>query len=268
MLQILFMRETYPAAILAAKTRRLRKSTGNPALRSGLDTGLTNAQALARAATRPARLTLLSPTSAALAFISAYVNGLGFLLLPSSPLLFQVEYGLSPRAVGLTFVGYGLGNLLGLASFNLVFSRFVRARAAEGALRAEHRPASALVSGPVMAAGFLWYGWSAQAQAPLLVPVAGTALIGAAGVLFISGVIAYLIDCSTVYAASAVAANTVMRTIGGTLLPLAARDMYRVLGWGWGSTVLAAGAALYTPALVYLYVRGEKIRNKRPALLL
>ncbi|KLU92560.1 hypothetical protein MAPG_11505 [Magnaporthiopsis poae ATCC 64411] len=267
-IQILFMRETYPAAILAAKTRRLRKSTGNHALRSGLDPGLTDAQALARAAIRPARLTLLSPASATLAFISAYVNGLLFLLLTSSPLLLQVEYGLSPRAIGLTFIAYGLGNLVGLASFNLFSDRFVRARAAKGALRAEHRLASALVSGPVLAAGFLWYGWSAQAHAPLLVPVAGTALIGAAGVLFTSGVIAYLIDCSTEYAASAVAANTVVRSIGGALLPLAARDMYRVLGWGWGSTVLAAGAALFTPALVYLYVRGEKIRNNKPALLL
>ncbi|GAW16648.1 hypothetical protein ANO14919_060840 [Xylariales sp. No.14919] len=265
--QILFMSETYAAAILERKARYLRKATGSPALRSALASGLSTRHVLARAITRPAKITAKSPVNALLSVASAYVNGVVFLLLTTAPVMFQAEYGFSPRGVGLAFVGYGAGNLVGLAAFTLTSDRYVRARAARGALRPEDRLLPGVVATPLLAAGLLWYGWSAAAHAHWGLAVAGSAVIGAANVLFFSAVVGYLIDAFGAYAASAIAANVVLRSIGGSLLPLVGRRLYAALGWGWGSSVLALLAMVCAPVLAYVFVRGEAIRAKHPVQL-
>jgi hypothetical protein len=50
---------------------------------------------------------------------------------------------------------------------------------------------------------------------------------------------AYLVDVYTVYAASATAANSVPRSLGGALLLLCGGKMYGAFGVGWGNTLLA-----------------------------
>ena len=58
----------------------------------------------------------------------------------------------------------------------------------------------------------------------------------------------YLIDAFTKYAASAMAANTIFRSIVGAFLPLAGESLYRDLGVGWGNSLLV-GAFLYLISL-------------------
>nr|UOS85805.1 MFS transporter [Hypoxylon rubiginosum] len=262
--QIAIMRETYPAAILKAKTDALRKETGITSLRSKLDNGLSSSQILARAIVRPAKMTIMSSINLVLSLGSAYVNGVVFLLLTTAPLMFQSEYGFSARDVGLAFMGFGLGNIAGLALFSAISDRFIRKQAAQNALKPEHRLMPALIGAPLLAVGLLWYGWSAQAHAHWAVPVVGSGLIGAGNVLFNTAIIGYLIDAFTVYAASSIAANTVIRSVGGTLLPLAGRHLYAALGWGWGSSLLALFALVCGFALIYLYAYGAAMRSKQP----
>jgi hypothetical protein len=71
----------------------------------------------------------------------------------------------------------------------------------------------------------------------------------------------YLIDAFTLYAASVTAANAVMRSLLGAILPLAGPKMFQHLGLGWGSSVLAfiALALLPTPFVLLRY--GERIRT-------
>lgn len=71
----------------------------------------------------------------------------------------------------------------------------------------------------------------------------------------------YLVDAYTIYAASAIAAATVLRSILGALLPLAGPAMYSSLGVGWGTSVLAfiAVAMIPVPSLFLRY--GERIRE-------
>jgi hypothetical protein len=71
----------------------------------------------------------------------------------------------------------------------------------------------------------------------------------------------YLVDGYTRYAASALAANTVVRSIAGAVLPLCALEMYNVLGLAWGNSLLGfiAVAMMPLPFLVMKY--GEKLRT-------
>jgi hypothetical protein len=64
------MRESYAPAILERKAKRLRKSTGNPNLKSKLDSGLTAKDLFIFSIVRPSKMILFSPT---VFFLSLYV---------------------------------------------------------------------------------------------------------------------------------------------------------------------------------------------------
>ena len=74
----------------------------------------------------------------------------------------------------------------------------------------------------------------------------------------------YLVDAYTTYAASAMAANTVFRSLAGALLPLAGPKMYAALGLGWGNSLLGFIALLISPVAWIFYRYGEVIRKKYP----
>jgi hypothetical protein len=74
----------------------------------------------------------------------------------------------------------------------------------------------------------------------------------------------YLIDAYISYAASVVAAVTVLRSIAGALLPLAGLSMYDSLGLGWGNSILAFLSLVLVPVPIIFRFYGAKIRAKCP----
>jgi hypothetical protein len=74
---------------------------------------------------------------------------------------------------------------------------------------------------------------------------------------------AYLVDAFTDHSASALAANTVLRSLFGALLPLAGPPMYKALGLGWGNSVLGFIALAMAPIPVLFWKYGERIRESK-----
>ena len=72
----------------------------------------------------------------------------------------------------------------------------------------------------------------------------------------------YLVDAFGPYAASALAANTVLRSLFGTFLPLAGPPMYAALGLGWGNSVLGFLALGFAPVPWFLYKYGDHLRKR------
>jgi hypothetical protein len=63
-------------------------------------------------------------------------------------------------------------------------------------------------------------------------------------------------------AASALAANGVLRSLFGTFLPLAAPKLYASLGYGWGNTIFGFLALAFMPVPVLFYKYGAYLRNR------
>jgi hypothetical protein len=76
-----------------------------------------------------------------------------------------------------------------------------------------------------------------------------------------------MIDCFTVYAASALAATTFLRSILGGLIPLAGGPMYSRLGLGWGNSLLGFIALAFCVMPIVFMVFGEKLRKRFPVNL-
>jgi hypothetical protein len=78
---------------------------------------------------------------------------------------------------------------------------------------------------------------------------------------------AYSVDAFTLYAASALAANTVTRSVMAAVLPLAAPKMYATLGYGWGNSLLGFLALAMAPIPYVLLSYGERIRKSSAAMM-
>jgi hypothetical protein len=94
------------------------------------------------------------------------------------------------------------------------------------------------------------------------VPILGTVLVGFGYLPIIMCITAYLVDAFFPYAASALAASTIIRSIMGAVIPLAGRQMYAELGLGWGNSLLAFITAAILPIPLLLYKYGEKMRTQ------
>lgn len=83
-------------------------------------------------------------------------------------------------------------------------------------------------------------------------------------VAFMMPVTTYLIDVFHAKAAGPVGAAAVLRCLAGGLLPLCADNLYTTLGYGWGNTLLAFIALVFTPFPYLFYKHGEKLRERFP----
>jgi len=177
------LKESYPPVILGRKAKKLRKETGNPKFRSKLDNGLEAKELFKRAILRPTKMLFLSPIVAALCWYTAVSYGMLYLLFTTFTFVFEETYHFSTGTVGLTYIGTGVGMLLGLAILGNVSDRVLRkAKAAGKVLKPEMRiPLFITVpAGLCLPVGLFMYGWSTDKHVHWIVPLIGTAIIGIA----------------------------------------------------------------------------------------
>lgn len=127
-------------------------------------------------------------------------------------------------------------------------------------MKAEYRLFPWVLGSLFIPAGLFWYGWSAQYKLPWIMPVIGTGWVGFGMVATFLSIQTYLIDGFQRQAASALAANMVLRSLVGAFLPLAGVRMYTILGLGWGNSLLGFLALAMAPLSWFLFRYGEPIR--------
>jgi hypothetical protein len=117
------------------------------------------------------------------------------------------------------------------------------------------------VGGIFLPAGLFMYGWSVQYQTLFIVPMIGTGVIGFGLIVTFMSANTYVVDVFTVHAASAIAVNTVLRSLLGALVPLSSQRMYAAVGYGWGNSVLGFVALLLVPIPFAFVKYGKRIRD-------
>jgi MFS family permease len=257
------MSETYPNILLERKAQKLRKQTGNKALKSKLSSSLSPAIIIRRAIERPMKLLLLSPIVLALSVFQGICFGCLYLLFTTFSEVFTKQYHWNTGSDGLSFLGLGIGMALSLFFFGRYSDPVAKKLAGKGEMKPEYRLVPMIPATLLITAGLFWYGWSIQAGAPWIVPILGTGLVGFGYIPVILAIMTYLVDAFELYAASAMAASTILRSIMGALIPLAGESMYDALGYGWGNSLLGFITLIMLPFPTLFFKYGERMRKSR-----
>ncbi|KAI5777567.1 MFS multidrug transporter [Geopyxis carbonaria] len=268
LLGLLFLKETYPPRLLAAKAARLRRETGNDKLRSEFDTrDRTFAAVLRTALVRPFRLLATQPIVQFLAVYMAYLYGIMYLVLATFPTLWSEVYHQSTGIGGLHYIALGAGFFAATQLCAPLNDRIYAAlKARRGGVGApEFRTPLMFVSAALVPVGLLWYGWAAERHAHWIVPDLGIAVFAAGVIIGFQCIQTYLVDSYTRYAASAIAAGTFLRSLAGFGFPLFAPYMYDALGYGGGNSMLAGIAVVFGAPLPWvLWKWGAAMRARSP----
>ncbi|KAG5982414.1 hypothetical protein E4U55_001921 [Claviceps digitariae] len=227
-------------------------------------------QTLTGALTRPFRLLATEPIVQVLSLYLMFLYGMLYLLLATFPALFATKYGQSPGLVGLNYLSIGLGFFLGAQVcaplqdrvYAALKRRHVREEGHPG--RPEFRVPMMVPGAVLVPAGLLLYAWTADLPTHWLGPDAGAAVFAFGSIIGFQCIQGYIVDAYPPrYAASAMAAITVLRSLAGFGFPLFAPTLYDRMGYGKGGTVLAAvSVVIGWPAPFLLWKYGAALRAR------
>jgi DHA1 family multidrug resistance protein-like MFS transporter len=127
----------------------------------------------------------------------------------------------------------------------------------------EWRLPEVIIGGISFSVGLFWFGWTGNyANIHWIVPTLSGLMSGFGIMAIFLQSLNYLVDAYLMFAASAIAANTFLRSLCGAGFPLFATYMFKGMGINWTSTLLGCVAALLVPVPIWFYLKGAKIREK------
>nr|OQO28070.1 hypothetical protein B0A51_06620 [Rachicladosporium sp. CCFEE 5018] len=264
-LSLIFMPELYGPVLLSRKAKTLRKSTGeNRYYHPHESQSFSVRSIITKHLELPLKMLFTEPMVAAIALYASFVYGLLYLTLEVFPIVFAQDRGWGLVVSTLPFLGLFVGVCFAL-TINLANQpRYARAVDANGGKAVpEARLPPMIIGGVLFVIGLFWFGWTAvPVSIPWIVPVIATAFIGAGFNVIFQQCINFLVDTYALHAASAVSANTFLRSLMGSGLPLAAKPMFNALGVGPAMSILGAVAVLALPAPVLFMKYGKRLRAK------
>ncbi|KIJ60513.1 hypothetical protein HYDPIDRAFT_177370 [Hydnomerulius pinastri MD-312] len=273
LLGLFFLQETFAPLLLERKANKIRQSMDEEkvpyrevrTIYEGQDRSWQTI--MAKSLVRPFALFAREPIVQVLGIYMAYLYGTLYLFLTTIPSIFEGVYGQPVGIAGLHYIALGVGltgaSQINARSLDKVYVYFKNKHGGVG--KPEYRLPAMFPGTILLPIGILITGWATQAHAHWIAPDIGIALVGAGVILNFQCIQTYVVDTFTLYAASALAAVSCLRSLAGFGFPLFAPAMYSALGFGKGDTILAAAAIIIgCPAPWLFWHYGERIRNASP----
>lgn len=185
------------------------------------------------------------------------------MLFGAFPIVYQETRGWSEGVGSLPFLGVMVGMMAAVAGNMWDNKRYVRIHEKHhGFAPPEARLPPTMIGAIAIPVGMFWFAWTNGRNVHWIVSIIAAAPFGFGMVLVFLGIMTYLIDAYTIYAASVLAGNSIIRSCFGAVFPLFTTYMYHNLGIHWASCVPAflAVACLPFPFIFYRY--GPAIRRK------
>ncbi|KAH9009940.1 putative caffeine resistance protein 5 [Lactarius deliciosus] len=263
-LLLFFFPETSAANILYRRAKRLRKLTGNPSIKSASEiaaAAMTPRDVAVDILVRPFALNFQEPIVLVLNIYIGLIYALLYIWFESFPIVFIGIYHWREQMLGLSFLGIFAGAFIVIPPF-FAYLYYVQEPKYNdnGELKPEERMPIAIVGAFIVPVCLFWFGWTSRASVHWIVPIMGSSLFSMAALLLFNAVLNYLADAYPTYAASVLAGNDFIRSMFGAGFPLFAGAMYRNLGVGWASTLLALLSCAFIPIPILLYKYGERVR--------
>jgi multidrug resistance protein len=258
------MQETYKAKILSRRAKRL-----SIALPENSKPLLESIKFFLRVQlTRPVHMGLTEPI---VGLFTIYI-AMNFAMLYSFFTVFEEimrdVYGFGLDQSGLTFLGLGVGCLVGCATIIILNKTLVKKqiqRSKEngqgGKVNPESRLYIAMVGSIFIPISLFWFAWTARSNVHWICPVIAEAFFGCGNLFIFMAATLYLTDTyGARYTASAMGANNLARYTVGCVFPLWVTYMYNALGVGWATSLFGFISLAMMPIPWAFYIFGPKLR--------
>ena len=221
---------------------------------------------------------LFTPICFLVSLYAAFVYGILYANLGGFSIAFEELRGWGPVTSNLPFLALLVG-ILGAAVLNVYNNQyyFKRFRANNNRAVPEARLPPMMIGGVMFTAGLFLFACKYKlsvlkshthprntgTSSPKInywPSIIGIALTGFGFTTIFQAALNYIVDTFTRYAASAVAANTFMRSMFAGAFPLFITPMYHNIGVDWGSTIFGCVAAILVPVPFFFFWYGKSIR--------
>ncbi|KAH8796683.1 MFS multidrug transporter-like protein [Hyaloscypha finlandica] len=264
-LDLFFLEETYPPVILISKAAELRRRTKNWGIHAKQEEiEIDFRELVTKNFSRPMRLLFTEPIVLLLSIYMAFIYGLLYLFLTAYPIVFQQIHGMSGGVGGLPYFGMIIGMICAGIYIALTQPSYNKKLAANNGIPVpEWRIPPIIIGGFSFAGGLFWFGWSGyKREIHWIVPTLSGLLTGFGLLSIFLQALNYLVDAYLMFAASAIAGNTFLRSLAGAGFPLFSQYMFKALGVQWAGTLLGCVALCLVPIPVAFLIYGERIRRK------
>lgn len=256
--------ETYAPTILRSRADRLSKYTGKVyRFRSDAAKPLNVKELFIGSLIRPWKFLVFEPIVLLLSIYVAIIYGILYLNFAAYPIVFMQYRGWNAGEEGLAFLGIMVGAILSV--FVVLFwgnKKYIRDVQKRGFPIPEDRLPPAFAASILIVIGLAGFAATDGPNVHWIASIIFGVPFGMGMVQLFLSILGYLVDCYTVYAASVLAANAVLRSLFGAGFPLFTKAMYDNIGIHWGAAVpgFLALACLPLPFIFYKY--GPAIRKK------
>ncbi|KAJ5627770.1 hypothetical protein N7490_009998 [Penicillium lividum] len=260
----LLIPETYAPVLLRRRAARLSKLSGKVyESKIDIDQGkISIGEAFKVALSRPWILLFREPIVFLLSLYMAIIYGTLYMMFAAFPIVYEVDRGWNQGVSGLAFLGIMVGMMLAVIYSLWDNKRYIRTEEKhEGFAPPEARLPPVMVASTAIPIGLFWFAWTNYPSIHWSVSIIAGAPFGFGMVLVFLGVMNYLIDAYTIFAASVLAANSVLRSCFGAAFPLFTTYMFDNLGIHWASSIPAFLALACVPFPFLFYKYGPSIRK-------
>jgi hypothetical protein len=172
---------------------------------------------------RPTKMLFTEPIVSFLSLYVAFNFAVIFTFFASVPYVFGVVYGFDRGQTGLVFLAVGLGCTLSVPTAILLDRTLYQRKwkMSPGKVPPEQRLWAAMLGAFGIPIGLFWFAWSSKASVHWIVPIIGIIPFAWGNLCIYISTCLYLIDTyAALTAASAIAANGLLRYILGGTFPL------------------------------------------------
>jgi MFS family permease len=257
------LRETYVPVLLARRKCQLEQSEGGDYYYEGEDKGPLTTK-LIQSVQRPLRILFTQPIVFTMATYQALIFATTYSLYTQFQSIYGEDYGFNTLQVGFVYLGPGLGFLtavlLLVPRIDTVFNKLTEKNGGES--KPEYRLPLANVGSVFIPISLFWFAWTIELHAHWFASISSTFFYGIGQVAIFNSLQNYYIDSFEQYAASAIAAGALFRSVIGGVVPLFTPSLFEKLGVGWGMSIFGLVSVVLAPSPLIFYYFGQTLREK------
>lgn len=277
LISAVFLRETYAPTILhARKTHLERKSASNSRNGNVKKYHYKNEdhrplyQKICWSMKRPLKILFTQPIVLIMAAYQALIFSTTYSLYTQMPIIYgsgiptkSSGYDFSAVQMGLTYLSPGLGFLAAVIFLVPKIDSIYQHLTAQnnGEPKPEYRLPIANIGSVFIPTSLFAFAWLVEFHVDWWITLVPLFFYGIGQVCVFNSTQNYYIDAFERYAASAIAAGALFRSLFGGVVPLFAGGLFELLGPGWGMSIFGFVALAIAPSPLFCYF-GERVRKR------